>query len=181
MLVMHHAGGLIEHLPAALPGQKTQVGVFQIERRQQFVEAAQLEKLPPVERARAATAVKAWKQAIDRRVLAMAHAQTAVLPPALGQSRFLALRLVLSPRKIWQDTAKTVSSVNPASSGARKSGSTRMSLFNRTTTSFVAARNPAFEPPPKPRVSGQREDPNLGVIRRASIPRCRRSIRCPPR
>src|ERR1017187_859402 len=55
-----------------------------------------------------------------------------------------------SAKKISQETAKTSGSRKPSSSGARKSGATRMSLFSRTTTSFLAARKPAWEPPPKP-------------------------------
>jgi len=56
-----------------------------------------------------------------------------------------------SLKKIWQETAKTCGSAKPASSGARKSSATRMSLFSSTTMSFDAARNPAFDPPPNPR------------------------------
>src|ERR1019366_5572424 len=38
-----------------------------------------------------------------------------------------------SVKKIWQETVKTSGSRKPSSSGARKSGATRMSLFSRTT------------------------------------------------
>ena len=38
-----------------------------------------------------------------------------------------------SLKKIWQETAKTCASAKPSSSGARKSGSTRMSLLSSTT------------------------------------------------
>ena len=55
-----------------------------------------------------------------------------------------------SLKKIWHDTANTFSSANPSSSGRRKSAATRMSLLSSTTISFVAARNPAFDPPPNP-------------------------------
>jgi hypothetical protein len=51
MLVIDHARGLIQHRPPALPRHVSEVGVFQIKRRQQFVEPAQLQKFPPVERA----------------------------------------------------------------------------------------------------------------------------------
>ncbi len=95
MLVMHHARGLIQHLPAAFPRHESQIRVFQIKRREQFIESAQLEKLPPVECARAPAAIKAREEAIDGGIFAMAHAQPAILPPAFGQARFFAaLRFV---------------------------------------------------------------------------------------
>ncbi len=57
-----------------------------------------------------------------------------------------------SLKKIWQETANTNGSANPLRSGDRKSSSTRMSLFSSTTMSLEAARNPAFDPPPNPRL-----------------------------
>ena len=90
MLVIHHAARLIQHLPAALPRQVAEVGVFQIEGREQFVEAAQLQEFPPVEGAGSAAAVEAGKQTVDGRVDAMPHAQAAILPPALRQAGFFA-------------------------------------------------------------------------------------------
>src|SRR5271157_6019483 len=60
-----------------------------------------------------------------------------------------------SLKKIWQETEKTSGSAKPSSSGARNPASTRMSLFSSTTTSFLAARKPAFDPPPKPRLAGR--------------------------
>ena len=65
VFVIHHAARLVEHLPAALPGQVAEVGVFQVKGRQQLVEAAELEELAPVEGARAAAAVEARKEAVD--------------------------------------------------------------------------------------------------------------------
>ena len=59
-----------------------------------------------------------------------------------------------SMKKIWQETAKTAASAKPSRSGARKSGATRMSLLSSTTIPFAAARMPAFDPPPKPRLAG---------------------------
>src|ERR1035441_7341278 len=73
VLVPDDAGWLIEHLPAALPREEAEIGVFQIEGREQLVEPAQLEKLPPVERARPAAPVEAREEAVDLRVFAMAH------------------------------------------------------------------------------------------------------------
>ena len=42
MLVIDDARGLIENLPASLPRQVAQVGVFQIERLEEMIEAPQL-------------------------------------------------------------------------------------------------------------------------------------------
>src|SRR5687767_13195801 len=75
VLVIHHAPRLIVHLPAALPGKISEVGVFQIKRLEQRVEAAKLKELVPVESARTAAAVEAGIQAVDRRIVAMAHAK----------------------------------------------------------------------------------------------------------
>ncbi len=49
MLVKHDAARLVEHLPAALPGHVAEVGIFQVEGRQQGIEAAQFEELVAVE------------------------------------------------------------------------------------------------------------------------------------
>ena len=106
MLVIHDAARLVENLPAALPGDVAEVGVFEIEGREQRVEAAELEKLAPVEGAGAAAAVEARDR--DRRspVVAVAHAQ----PPSSHQPcvRPVSSRSLLgSLKKIWQETAKT--------------------------------------------------------------------------
>jgi hypothetical protein len=81
----------------------------------------------------------------------MAHAQRRHPATSPASGRSLRAACCGSLKKIWQETANTCGSAKPSSSGARKSGSTRMSLFSSTTMSFFAARNPAFEPPPKPR------------------------------
>src|SRR5215469_18580354 len=86
MLVINDTRRLVEHLPAALPGQITQVRVFQIERLEQFVEAAELEKLPAVEGARSAAAIEARIQFANRGFLAMAYFQGALQPPAFRQA-----------------------------------------------------------------------------------------------
>ena len=65
MLVVHDAGRLIEHLPPALPGEKSQVRVFQIKRREQRIEPPELEELPAIESARSAAAVEAGEEAVD--------------------------------------------------------------------------------------------------------------------
>ncbi len=65
MFVKHHARGLIQVLPASLPRHVAEVGVFQIERREQFVEAPQLQKLSPVKSAGAASSIGARIQVAD--------------------------------------------------------------------------------------------------------------------
>ena len=90
MLVVDHAARLVEHLPAALPGHVAEVGVFQVEGREQLVEAAEFEELVAVEGAGAAAAVEAREEIGDGGVDAMAHAQAAILPPALREAGLLA-------------------------------------------------------------------------------------------
>ena len=85
MFVIHHAARLVQHFPATLPGQVAEVGVFHIERPQKFIEAAQLQEFAPVEGAGAASSVEAWIKIGDGRIVAVAHAQAAILPPALGE------------------------------------------------------------------------------------------------
>ena len=90
VLVEYDAPRLVQHLPSALPGHVSQVGVFQVERLQHTVEAAQLEELVPVEGARSAAAVETGIQILYRRVVAVPDAQAAVLPPPLRQPGLLA-------------------------------------------------------------------------------------------
>ena len=90
MLVINHAARLIQHLPSALPSHETEVGVFQIERLQQRIEAAQLEKFLAIECARAAAAIEAGEEIGHRIVDAMTHAQAAVFPPALREPTLFA-------------------------------------------------------------------------------------------
>src|SRR5258708_5855379 len=59
VLVEHHAARLVQHLPSALPGHEAEVRVLQIERLQQRIESAQLQKLAPIERTASAAAVEA--------------------------------------------------------------------------------------------------------------------------
>ncbi len=93
VFVVDDAGGLIEHLPAALPGQEADVGVFEIEGRKEFVEAAQRKELAAVEGAGSAAAVEAGEEFVDFLVFAMGDAQRAVAPPAAGEAGlFAALR-----------------------------------------------------------------------------------------
>src|ERR1035441_2628967 len=77
-----------------------------------------------------------------------------------------------SVKKIWQATANTSVSLKPSSKGARKSAAPRMSLFSRTTISFLAARNPALEPPPNPRFSGRARTVTSGKLsrRKSALP-----------
>src|SRR5262249_54067749 len=81
---------LVEHFPAAFPGHIAYVGVLEIERRKQRVEAAQLEKFSAVESAGAAAAVKAGIEIRDSAIDPMPHPQRPVFPPALRQSGLLA-------------------------------------------------------------------------------------------
>src|ERR1035441_7369372 len=77
-----------------------------------------------------------------------------------------------SVQYMWQETANTSASPKPSSRGARKSAATRMSLFSSTTISFLAARNPALEPPPKPRFSGRARTVTSGKLarRKSTLP-----------
>src|ERR1700727_1817931 len=90
VLVINHATRLIEHFPAPLPGQISDVGVFHIERRQQFVESAQFQKFSPVERTGSSAAIGAWIGNLDGRIVAMANPKRSVLPPELREAGFLA-------------------------------------------------------------------------------------------
>src|SRR6266852_6163925 len=90
MFVIHHAASLIEDLPSAFPSLVAEIGVFQIERAKQLVEAAQLEKLSAIESAGAAAAIEAREGLSNRSVDAMAYPQAATLPPALRQPGFFA-------------------------------------------------------------------------------------------
>src|SRR5271170_1141246 len=65
MLMPHLACGLIQDLPTALPGQEPEVRIFEVERRKQFIKAAEFEKLAPVEGAGPAAAVRTGKQPRD--------------------------------------------------------------------------------------------------------------------
>src|SRR5262249_29895007 len=65
VLVVDDAARLIEHLPAALPGQESEVGVFQVKRMQQWIEAAKFQELFAIEGARAAATVEARERIDD--------------------------------------------------------------------------------------------------------------------
>ncbi len=122
VLVVDHAARLVEHFPAALPGHIAEVGVFQVEGREQLVEAAELEELAPVEGARTAAAVKAGEQPGRRPRPTRWRTRSA---PSCHQPwvRPVSSRAFAgSLKKIWQETAKTAGSAKPSSSGARKSG-----------------------------------------------------------
>src|SRR5882724_3088345 len=82
MLVIDDAVRLVQHFPSALPREKSEVGVFQVERRKKFVESAQLQKFPAIERAGSAAAVEARVQVANLRVDVMAHSQSALMPPS---------------------------------------------------------------------------------------------------
>jgi len=50
VFVKNNATRVVEHLPAALPRHIPKVGVFEIEGTQQFIEAAEFQEFPPIER-----------------------------------------------------------------------------------------------------------------------------------
>ena len=186
MLVMNYAGGMIEHLPAALPGEKSEVRVFEIERSEERIETAEFEEFSAIKRARSAAAIEAGEQ--ESRLPGLRYGPPTARHPATshGSSRFLHGACGVAEEDLAGNGENLivytpVSSVKPARSGARKSGSTRISLFRSTTMSFFAARNPALEPPPKPRFVGQRDDADMRDSFREANPRCRRSSRYRPR
>src|SRR5450631_2177799 len=90
MLVIHYAARLIEHLPAPLPRHISNIGVFQIEWREQLVESAQLQKLFAIERAGSAATIGAWIGNLNRGIVAMPYPQRAILPPRLRKPGLLA-------------------------------------------------------------------------------------------
>src|SRR2546423_15469521 len=65
VLVVNNAARLVKHFPSAFPGLVSEIGVLQVERRQERVEAAQLEEFAAVESAGAAAAIEAGKQVVD--------------------------------------------------------------------------------------------------------------------
>jgi len=48
MFMIDNARGLVEIFPSALPGQIAEVGVFEVKRGEQLIEAAELQEFPPV-------------------------------------------------------------------------------------------------------------------------------------
>ena len=117
-----HAARLVEHLPAALPRHVAEVGVFQVEGRQQLVEAAQLQKLcagrrRTIRRRRRSTGTDPSTSASMRcRTRSAPSCHQPCVRPVSSRS------LSGSLKKIWQETANTSGSRKPSSSGARKSG-----------------------------------------------------------
>ncbi len=89
VLVPDPARWLVEHLPAALPSPVAEIGVFQVERREQLVEAAQFQELAAVEGAGAAAAIKARERTVNFVVDPVAHPEHAQLPPAFGEPGLL--------------------------------------------------------------------------------------------
>ena len=161
MFVEYDARWLVQDLPATFPGQIAEVRVLKVERSEDFVEASQFEEFVAIERARSTPAVEARKECRDAVVNAVGDPQ----PPSSHQpcvspvsTRFFAG----SERKIWHATANTFSSVKPSSSGCRNPGSTRISLFSKTTMSLRAARKPALDPPPNPRFLGRPSNRTCG-------------------
>ena len=90
VLVIDGAPRLVEHLPPPLPCHKPEIGVFQVEGRQDWVEAAEFQELPAVKGAGAAPPVEARVQVAHFFIDAVAEPQRAIAPPALGKAGFLA-------------------------------------------------------------------------------------------
>src|SRR6476661_4692294 len=63
VLVINNAARFIQHLPSAFPCHEPEVRVFQVERREQRIESAELEEFTPVESARSTPSVEARKKA----------------------------------------------------------------------------------------------------------------------
>ena len=73
VLVIDDAARLIEHLPTALPGEEAEIGVLQVERLKQRVEAAQFEELRAVVGGGASAPVKARVEALHALVDAVTN------------------------------------------------------------------------------------------------------------
>src|SRR5581483_9325755 len=82
---------LVQHLPAALPGEIAEVGILQVKGSEEMIEAAQLEEFTAVECARSTTAIEAGKEILNAVIEAVADAQRAILPPGLGETGLLPL------------------------------------------------------------------------------------------
>ena len=122
MFVIDHARRLIQILPSALPRHVAQIGVFQIKRREQFVEAAELQKFSAGRKRRSRRRRRRRDTVPGYR--ARCDGGRAGRPAAtrIPSARFLRGFCSGSEKKIWQETEKTFSSVKPSSSGCRKSG-----------------------------------------------------------
>src|SRR5450759_5852435 len=59
MLMPNLAGGLVENLPAALPGQIAEIGVFEIEGPEEMIESAEFQELAAVKRGGSTTGIEA--------------------------------------------------------------------------------------------------------------------------
>ena len=90
VFMVDDAGGLIVNLPAALPCQVADVGVFEVEGGEEVVEAAEGEEFVAMEGAGTAAAVEAGEESVDVFVFAMADAEAAIGPPALRETGFFA-------------------------------------------------------------------------------------------
>src|SRR6185295_1434491 len=77
------------HLPAAFPSQIAEIGIFEIKRRQQRIEAAQLQKLSAIVSTGTSTAVETRVKIRNSRVDPVADPQRAILPPSLCQPGLL--------------------------------------------------------------------------------------------
>src|SRR5271166_560660 len=100
VFVIDHAGRLVENFPAALPGLVAEIGVFEVKRAEELVEAAELQKFSAIEGAGSAAAVEAREQSGDCGIDSVADAQAAVFPPALRESGFFALLVGIAEKNL---------------------------------------------------------------------------------
>ena len=90
VLVIDDAARMVHHLPPLFPSHVSEVCVFQIEGSEQLVKTTELEKFSTVEGARSAAAIEARVRLRYRLVDTVPDAKTAILPPTLRETRFLA-------------------------------------------------------------------------------------------
>ena len=161
MFVIDHARGLIQDFPAALPGQIAEVGVFQIERREQFVEAAELQKLSAVKGAGSAAAVGARIQLAD--LSARSRWRTRRLrrsPPAFREPGFLAKLVGIGKEDLAGDGEHLLVG-EAVEQGLEEIRLHAHVAIEQHHDVMRAARNPAFEPPPNPRFFSSARSANL--------------------
>ena len=179
MLVEHHAARLVQHLPPALPRHVAQVGVFQVEGLQQLVESAELEKLATVEGATSAAAVEAGKEVVDCVVDAMAHAQAAVLPPALRQAGLFADfgRIGEEDLAGYREDFGIAEAFQQRRQEVRSHSHVAVQQHHDVVLRRAEA---GIRSAAEAQVLRQREHGHIGKRRRAENRRCHRSTRCPP-
>ncbi len=74
VLMINHAGRLVENLPAALPRQVAEIRVFQVEGCEDTVKSTEFKEFPAVDRAGTAATIETRKQVPDGGLGAVADA-----------------------------------------------------------------------------------------------------------